>query len=145
MNQFASADMYCASVLTSVRRAFMFLPPLPITAPAFCKEETSSFDIMGWDEGSNATHQSNVVTLLWSSMRSSTISSAFLERLKACSSSMSSAGRLPNSKDHSGQCYAFIRLRCFYSHKQRRKVQYSTNYKKIQNWWWNDTTFHPQQ
>lgn len=109
--------MHCVGVLTSVRRAFMFLPPLPITAPAFWKEEARSFHILGWDEGSNATQQSRVFTLLWSNMRSSTISSAFLERLKACSSSMSSAGRLPNSKDHSGRCYCFIRLRCFCSHK----------------------------
>lgn len=37
----------------------------------------------------------SLFTLLWSSTRSSTISSVLRERLKACSSSMSSAGRLP--------------------------------------------------
>lgn len=38
------------------------------------------------------------LTLLCSSTRSSTISSVLRERLKACSSSMSSAGRLPEGK-----------------------------------------------
>lgn len=79
--------------------------------------EARSCQIPGWDESSNATRRSRVFTLLWSKMRSSTISSAFLERLKACSSSMSSAGRLPNGEDHPGRCYSFIRLRCFNSHK----------------------------
>lgn len=64
-------------------------------------------------------NNSNAFTLLWSKMRSSTISSAFRERLKACSSSMSSAGRLPTSE---GSVTGLLDNAVFTVTKQRRSA-----------------------
>lgn len=58
-----------------------------------------------WLQQHNKQQQNNNKkhTLLWSRMRSSTISSVFRDLLKACSSSISSAGRLPVERSIGGK------------------------------------------
>lgn len=91
-------------LLTSVRRALMFLPPFPITAPAFwnygvsdrqLSKNTSVVKEYGQLSDILPDPSVRVLTLLCNSTRSSTMSSDFRERLYVGSSSMSCAGRLP--------------------------------------------------
>lgn len=77
-------------------------------------------------------------TLLWSRIRNSTISSVFRDLLKACSSSMSSAGRLPVERSIGGK---YKHLFNFLSQNKMKQIpslpssSHITAYQPNTNYW----------
>lgn len=93
LEDFLSAYLHlCAELLCSF---------LPFRSQLQHSEQTQKTALINKEKKKKKKRKNSHVfdtTLLWSSTRSSTISSVLRERLKTCSSSMSSAGRLPEGK-----------------------------------------------